>query len=553
MPQPVTVSFLGGLGDIGRNCATLEHEGRIVVLDCGVLFPDPDTPGVEATLPDLTYLRDRADDVEAVVFTHGHEDHIGAAVHLARIVDAPMYGSPFTLGLVRSKLEEAGLAEDAELIEVRDGETHEVGPFRAEFLPITHSIPWGFATAFHTPQGIILHSGDYKIDPTPIDDRVSALARIGDIDVRLLLSDSTNTFDEGITPSERTVGVVLEEIIASRPDRRIIAGCFSSHIHRIQQLVEAAIAHDRVVVPTGYSLRRNVALARELGLLELDDEHLADAELLHHFEPSQVLVLSTGSQGEQLAGLNLMARGDHKFVTIGPEDTVVLSSHPIPGNEFNINKVIDGLVRRGAEVVTSAQLPVHVSGHARRGEIRQLLGAAAPKWFVPVHGEFRHLTHQAELAVECGVEDDHVLVAVDGDQVVLGDDGLTFGRGVPGAYHHVHGTIDDVTEGLLAERLILGREGVVFVIAGVDLEERTVTVPPRLVTRGWITENLSGHLLDDGAAEIGVELDRILGEPDADLGAVERVVRRTTGRFVNDRTRRRPMIVPVVLTDAEPL
>ncbi len=546
--SPVTVSFLGGLNDIGRNCATIECDGRMIVLDCGILFPDPDSPGVDQILPDLSHIEANADRIDAVVLTHGHEDHIGAVAALSRITRAPMYGSPFTLALVRGKLEETGLVDRNELIAVHDNDRRRLGPVEAEFLPITHSIPWGFATAFHTPQGVILHTGDYKLDPTPIDDRVSALERFRELRVRLLLSDSTNSISEGHTPSERTVGVTLDEVVAARPDRRIIAGCFSSHVHRIQQLVGAAVATDRVVVPTGFSLRRNVGIARELGILDLDDEHLADAEQLDELDPARTMILSTGSQGEPQAGLPTMARGQHKFVTVTDRDTIVFSSHPIPGNEWAINKTIDGLIRRGAEIVTSSELHLHVSGHARRGEIRDLLAAAQPEFMVPVHGEFRHLTTQAALAVQTGIPEDNVLVALDGDQVVLSDKGIRLGAGVPGAYRRVHGSIDDITDSLLADRLILGREGVVLTIVGVDLEDRALTQTPVVVSRGWIDDELSGDLLMECADEVGVEVDRVLGDPTAELAAVERAVRRTTGRFVSDRTRRRPMVVPVVLT-----
>lgn len=551
MSETVSVTFLGGLGDIGRNCAVLEHAGRMVVLDCGVLFAGPNEPGVDSVLPDLGWLEPHADQVEAVVFTHGHEDHIGAAVHLARIVDAPMYGSPFTLALVRHKLEEAGLGRGRVYREVRDGERHPVGPFDAEFIPITHSIPWGFATAFHTPQGVILHSGDYKLDADPVDGRLSDLARIDELatdpGIRLLLADSTNSLDEGESGDERSVGKVLRQIVDERDGRRIVMACFSSHIHRVQQAVEAAMANDRVVAPVGRSLERNVRIARELDLLDLPDAHLISPDEVHALEPGQVMVLTTGSQGEYLAGLGLMARGEHRSISVGDDDTVVFSSTPIPGNEHAIDAVVDGLVRRGVEIVDHRQLPVHVSGHARRGEIRTLLRHARPEWFVPVHGEYRHLLTQAELATDTGVAGEKAVVVTDGDRVVLDDAGMTVQRVGEGAYRYLHGALDDVTESLLQERLVLGREGEVTIVVVVDGDRRELVTPPRLVSRGWVDRGLSAEVVRECEAELAAEVERALHAGTNQPSDIEKVARRTVGRFVSDRTRRRPMLVPVVL------
>ncbi len=551
MTAPVRVTFLGGLGDIGRNCAVLEHEGRLVVLDCGVLFAGPDEPGIDVILPDLGWLEERADQVEAIVFTHGHEDHVGGVVHLARIVDAPMYGSPFTLALARHKLDEAGIGGGRVYREVRDGERHPVGPFEAEFLPITHSIPWGFATAFHTPQGIIMHSGDYKLDPDPVDGRMSDLARIDELatdpGVRVLLADSTNSLDEGESGAERDVGKVLRGIVDERPDQRIIVACFSSHIHRVQQAVEAAMANGRVVAPVGRSLDRNVRIARELGLLDLPDDDLISPDEVHQLDPGEVMVLTTGSQGEQLAGLALMARGEHRAIAVGDDDCVVFSSTPIPGNEHNIDKVVDGLIRRGVEIIDHRQLPVHVSGHARRGEIRTLLRHARPEWFVPVHGEYRHLLVQAELGVETGVDAAKVVVVTDGEQIVVGDDGVTTGRVTPGGYRYLHGSIDDVTESLLQERVIVGREGFVAIVVVVDAERRELLAPPRLSTRGWVDRELSADLIRECEADLATEIERVLHAGSNEPGDVERIARRLVGRFVSDRTRRRPMLVPTIV------
>ncbi len=551
MSAPVTVTFLGGLGDIGRNCAVLEHQGRMVVLDCGVLFAGPAEPGIDVILPDLDWLAQRADAVEAIVFTHGHEDHVGGVVELARIVDAPIYGSPFTLALAKHKLDDARMGEHRELHAVSDGDRVPVGPFEAEFIPITHSIPWGFATAFHTPQGVILHSGDYKLDDDPVDGRLSDLARIDalsdDPGVRLLLADSTNSLDEGFSGNERSVGKVLAEIVTARPDRRIVMACFSSHIHRVQQAVEAAMLTDRVVVPVGRSLERNVRIARELELLDLPDDHLARGDEIADLDPTRTMVLTTGSQGEPMAGLSLMARGEHRHVAIGSTDTVVFSSTPIPGNEHAIDAAVDGLVRAGAEIVDHRTLPVHVSGHARRGEIRQLLSHARPEWFVPVHGEYRHLMAQAELGRESGVAPERAVVVTDGERITLDDDGLTAERVTDGRYRYVHGPIDDVTERLLVERQVLGREGEVTIVVVIDPDRLEIVAGPRLESRGWVDRQLSAELVAACEAEVRGVLERLLATGTDDRSELERQARRTVGRFVSDRTRRRPMLVPLVM------
>ncbi|HMK99895.1 MAG TPA: ribonuclease J, partial [Acidimicrobiales bacterium] len=350
MADPVRITFLGGLGEIGRNCACLETAGRIVVLDCGVMFPDPDMPGIDLVLPDLTYLRDNAERVEAVVLTHGHEDHTGGLAYLLRELTAPVYGSALTLGLARHRVEEAGLEDRARLVEVSDGERRQIGPFEVEFIAVTHSVPHGFATAFHTPQGVILHSGDFKIDLTPVDGRLTDLARIGALadgpGIRLLLSDSTNAEEPGFTESETTVGAALERVFHASSGRRVVVTCFASHIHRVQQVVDAALDSGRKVATLGRSMAKNVTLARRLGVLAVPEDALVDVEEVDRLAPGEVCVISTGSQGEPLSALALMAAGESKWLHLRPGDVVVISAHPIPGNEWAVSQVIDGLYRR---------------------------------------------------------------------------------------------------------------------------------------------------------------------------------------------------------------
>ncbi|MGD0320577.1 MAG: ribonuclease J [Acidimicrobiales bacterium] len=552
MPKPVRISFLGGLGEIGRNCALIELDGKLVVLDCGVMFPDPDMPGIDLVLPDLAYLASRAADVEAVVLTHGHEDHVGGLAYLLRDLTAPVFGSDVTLGLARDRVEEAGLGDRATFVEVRDGERRQVGPFDVEFIPVTHSVPHGFATAFHTPQGVILHSGDFKIDLTPVDGRLTDLARLGALasnsGVRLLMADSTNAEEPGFTASERTVGVTLLRLFESWTGRRVVVACFASHIHRVRQVVDAALATGRKVATLGRSMDKNVELARRLGLLDVSDDCFVDVEQVEQMDPGGVCVISTGSQGEPLSALSLMAAGENRWLQLRAGDVVVISAHPIPGNEWAVGRVIDALHRRGAQVVHTGVEPVHVSGHARQGELQTLLSLVRPEWFVPVHGEYRHMVNHASLAQATGVEAGKVVICEDGDSLVLDDDGISRSEPVPAGFVYVDGTVGDVSHGVLRDRRFLAEEGVVVVVATVDLHAREVVSPPEIVTRGWVHAPEAEELLDEASEVVRVALEKALADGAGDHEALRRHARKALGRLVGERTRRRPMIVPVVVT-----
>ena len=551
MADPVRVTFLGGLGEIGRNCAVVETQGRMVVLDCGVMFPDPDMPGIDLVLPDLSYLRDHAEAVEGVVLTHGHEDHTGGLAYLLRDLAVPVYGSTLTLGLARFRVQEAGLEERATFIEVTDGERRPVGPFEVEFIPVTHSVPHGFATAFHTPQGVVLHTGDFKIDLTPVDGRLTDLARIGAIasvqGVRLLLSDSTNAEEPGFTASERSVGATLRRVFETRQGRRIVVTCFASHIHRVQQVVDAAVDTGRKIATLGRSMSKNLELARRLGILSVDEGVLVAIEDVDRLDPGEVCVLSTGSQGEPLSALALLAAGESKWLHLGPDDVVVISAHPIPGNEWAVGRVIDRLHRRGAEVIHTGVEPVHVSGHARQGELQTMLALTKPEFFVPVHGEFRHLWNHARLATAMGVAEDNVLLCEDGDSVLLTDLGAERGDVVPAGFLYVDGTVGDVGHGVLRDRRVLADEGMVMVVATVDPHAREVVTPPEIVTRGWVHAPEAEELLDEASAVVRKALEEALAEGATDHESLRRQARRALGKLVGERTRRRPMIVPVVV------
>ena len=548
----VKVTFLGGLGEIGRNCACVEVEGSIMLLDCGLMFPDLDMLGIDLVLPDFEYLRQNAERIVGCIATHGHEDHTGGLSFLLRELSFPIYGSPLTLALARNRIEEAGLLDRTEFVPVRDGERKKIGPFDCEFIPVTHSVPYGFATAFHTPQGIILHTGDFKLDLTPVDGRLTDLARMGSLadqyGVRLLLSDSTNATEKGHSHSETSVGAVLYDLFHEYDGHRIITTCFASHIHRVQQIADAAISFGRTIATMGLSMKKNVRVAREMGLLDIPDRYLVDIADVKGIPPEKLCVISTGSQGEPFSAMALLAAGEHKFLELHPSDVVIMSSHPIPGNEANVSKVIDGLVRRGVEVVHSGIEDVHATGHAKQEELKTLLSIVQPEFFVPVHGEYRHLVAHAKLGRQMGVHEEDVIVCEDGDQVVLSDKGMKVRRReVPAGYLYVDGIMGDIGEGVLRDRRVLAEEGVVVVIVAVDAQTGAIITGPEIITRGWVYAPEAEDLLDDCADAVRDAIKSATQHDALDIENLQRVVRRTAGRFVSARTKRRPMIVPVVM------
>jgi len=549
--SPVRIVFLGGLGEIGRNCFCLEVAGRILVVDCGLMFPDADMPGVDLVLPDFTYLRENADRVDGVVLTHGHEDHVGGLAYLLRDVSTPIFGSELCLGFARNRIDEAGLLGRTELVTVRDGDRIDIGPFDVEFVPIAHSVPHAFATAYRTPAGTILHTGDFKLDLTPFDGRMTDLARLGQIageGIRLLLSDSTNAERPGFTESETTVGPVILGILRDHPDKRVIVASFSSHLHRVAQVVQAARATGRKVAFVGRSMLQNVAFARELGMLELPGDEVIDIDEISRFAPGEVCIVCTGSQGEPMSALSLMAAHEHKHVKVSSDDVVVISAHAIPGNETSVSRVIDSLYRAGADVIHDKTAPVHVSGHASQEELKFMLSLTRPEWFIPVHGEFRHLVHHARLAHAVGVPEERVLLCMDGDAVTISDGGLDVERrAVPAGYQYVDGLLDDISVGVLRDRRNLAEEGVVVVIVTVDATTGELITGPEIVTRGWVYEAEAADLIEEAKTAVRVSLAEAAAEGATDFETLRRHARRSLGRFINNRTRRRPAIIPVVL------
>jgi ribonuclease J len=516
------------------------------------MFPDADMHGIDLVLPDFTFLIEHRDRIVGCVATHGHEDHVGGLQFLLRELSFPIYGSDVTLGLARNRIEEAGLLGKTDLVTVRDGERINIGPFDVEFLPVTHSVPHAHAIIVHTPQGVIVHSGDFKLDLTPVDHRRTDLARLGElaatVGVRLLMCDSTNAEEHGHAPSEKSVGAVLHQLFHEHRDRRIITASFASHIHRVQQIIEAAMDNGRKVCLMGRSMQKNIALAIQLKLIDVPASIFIDVEKVDDYAPADICIISTGSQGEPMAALSLLSRGESKWFTVGEHDTIILSSHAIPGNEGNVNRVIDGLLRAGAKVVHSGIADVHATGHAQADELKTYHSILRPEWFVPVHGEFRHLRAHAELAVVMGTPPDHVLQATDGDVLELSDDGLVFADKVPASYLFVDGIVGDVGQGVLRDRRVLAEEGVVVIVATVDSALHKVITGPELITRGWVYAPEADNLLDEAEAHIEKALVQALDDGISDIDSLERIVRKAAGKFVSDRTKRRPMIVPVVMT-----
>ena len=549
---PARVVFLGGVGEVGRNMACVELDSRILIVDVGLSFPHAEMPGIDLVLPDFEYVRERFDDVEAIVLTHGHMDHIGALPYLLREFDGdpiPVYGTAFTLALLEGQLEEHQVRDRAEFRQVTPGEAAVAGPFSMRFLRVTHSIPDGMAVVIETPYGSILHTGDFKIDQTPLDGRATdlhALAEEAGRGVHLLMSDSTNAEESGYTDSERSVGPVLQDII-SRAPQLVVVACFSSHIHRIQQVINAARADERVVAFLGRSMLQSVEAARELGILHVPDGDVIPIEEVEHRDPSRVVVVCTGSQGEPFSALSLMAAREHKWVKLKEGDSVVLSSSLIPGNEPAIHRVIDGLYRTGADVFHLPAYPVHASGHAAAEELRLMLSLVRPRWFIPIHGERRHLSHHAKIATEVGIAADHVLICEDGDVVEVGEKVHVIER-APAGMTLVDGLgIGDVGEVVLRDRRKLSADGVVVVVVAVDGHHGQVLSGPDIVNRGFVFDETSGDILEEARERVMLSLKDSAEAEVVDRGVLEQNIRRVLGKYFYEVTQRKPVILPVIV------
>ena len=546
----VEVVFLGGLGSIGRNMATIEVDGRIAVVDCGVLFPDAEHLGVDLILPDWRWLVQRGDDVEAVFLTHGHLDHIGALPYLLRDLDrsVPVYGTRLTLAFVASILREWPELSDVDLREIVPGSMVEHEPFTVEVVQVSHSIPDGCAFAFITPHGTIVHTGDIKLDQTPVDGLPTDLAhfaRIGDRGVDLLLADSTNADVPGHIPSERTVGAAIREAL-SHADGLVVVASFASHVHRIQQILDEAEAFGRRPVFVGRSMVNNMAIARELGYLDFDAAREVAMEDVERHSRSELIVVSTGSQGEPFSALSLMASGEHKHLALGEGDLVILASSLIPGNEQAVFRSINNLARRGVDVVHGGVASVHVSGHAAADDLAILHNVLEPEYVIPVHGEHRHMMAHRRVAITTGCPPEQVLVCEDGDRVLLEDGVVTRGESVPTSHVYIDGLLPDVGPAMLRDRRRLGEDGICIAVVTIDTREAERAAESVITQRGVVLGEHVDELLGTARVAVDAAIDRLSRAKREDTAAVQREVVQTLGRFWRQETGRRPVILPVV-------
>jgi len=544
-PGTLRVIPTGGLGEIGRNMTVFEYEGKLLIVDCGVLFPEQDQPGVDLILPDFAPVRDRLDDVVGVVLTHGHEDHIGAVPYLLKLRrDIPLIGSGLTLALVEAKLKEHRIQPYS--LTVKEGQVEQLGPFSLEFVAVNHSIPDALAVAITTPAGVVLHTGDFKMDQLPLDDRLTdlrAFARLGEKGVDLFLADSTNADVPGFTPLERSIGPVLDSVIARAP-RRVIVASFSSHVHRVQQVLDAAAANGRRVALLGRSMVRNMTIAAELGYLKVPEGVLIDYKKAADLPDDQIVYMSTGSQGEPMAVLARMANMDHQ-IEVGPGDTVILASSLIPGNENAVYRVIDGLTKLGANVVHKGNAKVHVSGHAAAGELLYCYNILKPKNVMPVHGEYRHLVANARLAMDTGVPEKNTILAEDGTVIDLRDGVARIVGQLDLGFVYVDGSsVGEITDADLKDRRILGEEGFISIIVVVEAASGRIVTGPEVHARGFAEDDA---VFDAVKPKIAAALAEAAHNGVRDSHALSQVVRRTVGRWVNTSYRRRPMIVPLVI------
>jgi ribonuclease J len=540
---------LGGLDEIGKNMTAVRGGSGILLVDAGMAFPDEEMPGIDLVLPDFTYLRQNSDEIRGIVLTHGHEDHVGALPYVLREFNVPVYATRLTLGLVRSKLQEFGI-RNADLREVKAGQKTQLGGFGLEFIGVNHSIPDAVAIAIRTGAGLIVFSGDYKIDLTPIEGSpmdLGRLAMLGAEGVLAYFGDSTNSERPGYVPSERVVGAALQEVF-ERSEGRIIVASFASHIHRIQQVIEAARKHDRLVGLTGRSMIRNVHIARDLGYLDLPDEMLVDQRDMNRIPDGDIAVLTTGAQGEPMAALSRIANGTHRTIEVGPGDVVVIAAHPIPGNERGVSRTINNLMRRGAEVYYGPLVPVHVSGHAAQEEQKLVLNLLKPRFVVPVHGEFRHLRHHADTAKSLGFAEENIFLLENGGRIEFRDGNARRIEDVPAGMSLVDaGAVAETPEGVMHERQQLSEEGMFIVVARVNAQTGESLGQPDVISRGVVSPQGTNGLVEESVEVVKRTLQRTASRRVTDHGELKNEIRKDLAGFLSQRTRKRPIILPLIV------
>jgi len=546
----VSLIPLGGLGEIGKNMTAIEYKQEILLIDAGLMFPEDEMLGIDMVIPDITYLIENKEKVKGLVLTHGHEDHIGALPYVLRQLDMPIYGTRLTLGLAEGKLKEHGLDRKAQFISVQPGESRKIGSFAVDFINVNHSIAGVVALAIHTPVGTIVHTADFKIDHTPVDGQsldFRKFAELGDKGVLVLLSDSTNVEREGYTPSERELAERFEELFR-KAEGRIIITTFASNIHRVQQVINAAMTHNRKVALAGRSMVNVVSVAAELGYLQVPEGLIIDLNEIDKYPPQRVALITTGSQGEPLSALTRMAMGEHRKITIMPGDTVIISASAIPGNEKLVARTINHLFKQGANVIYETTTGIHVSGHARQEELKLMLKLVRPKFFIPVHGEYRHLVQHARLAQEMGVPSQNVFIAEIGDVLEFTKRSGRMAGKVQAGRVFVDGLgVGDVGNIVLRDRKQLSQDGILIAVVTIDKAGGRISAGPDLVTRGFVYVRESEDLLEKARQRVKVTLEKCLEQKNYDWGFIKGQVRETLNRYLYEKTKRRPMILPIIM------
>jgi len=548
--QKLKVIPLGGLQEIGKNITVFEYGDDIIVVDCGLTFPEDDMLGIDLVIPDISYLAKNREKVRGIILTHGHEDHIGAVPYFLKEINVPVYGTRLTLGLLKYKLEEHGLLSMTEMVDVEPGGTFELGAFKVEFIRTNHSIADSVALALHTPVGIVVHTSDFKIDYTPIEGKATDLARLSDLGkkgVLLLMCDSTNAERPGYTMSERTVGETFEEIFMDAKSRIIVAS-FASNVHRIQQVIDAACKFNRKVTVVGRSMVNVVNVAMELGYLNVPEGIMIDVDLIDKYPPDRMVIITTGSQGEPMSALSRMAVNEHKKVEIEPGDLIIISASPIPGNEKSIFRVINELFKKGADVIYESLADVHVSGHACQEELKLIHNLVKPRFFMPVHGEYRHLKQHANLASKMGMPSENIFVMEIGKVLELSSDSAKINGNVSSGRILVDGLgVGDVGSIVLRDRKLLSQDGLIVVVITTEKESGQIVAGPDIITRGFVYVRESEDLIEEARDIIKKTLAKLEGKKGNDWSAKKGIIKDDLREYLYEKTKRKPMILPIIM------
>ena len=541
---------LGGLHEIGKNITVFEYENDMIAVDCGISFPEDDMLGVDLVIPDITYILKNQEKFRGLFITHGHEDHIGAIPYFLKQLNTPVYGTKLTLGLIKNKLEEHKLVESTKMIEVKQGETVRAGCFKIEFIRSCHSIPDSVMLAIKTPVGTILHTGDFKVDYTPIDGKrmdLGRIAELGNKGVLALMSDSTNSERKGFTMSESSVGEVFEKLFM-HCTKRIVVATFASNVHRVQQIVNSAVRYGRKIAVCGRSMVNMINTAKELGYIDCPDNLFIDIDMINNYTDEQLIIITTGSQGEPMSALTRMATGTHKKVKITPNDLVIISATPIPGNEKYVSKVIDDLMQIGAEVVYSALEDIHVSGHACQEEQKLIISLAKPKFFIPVHGDYRHLVAHSETAKSLGVPRENIFMLENGVTLEMGPNEAKYGEKVPSGKLLVDGLgVGDVGNVVLRDRQHLSQDGLIIVVLTMDSSSGEVIAGPDVITRGFIYVKESENIMEEIKSEIRQEVRECEQRGITDWTTIKNILRENLRDYIYYKTKRNPMIIPIIM------